>query len=166
MNIAVQRPETPWSDDELAQLGTEPIPATVYYDPGHFELERKAVFLRTWLVIGHICELPKPGGYIVREIEAAKTSVLITHGKDGKLRAFHNVCPHRGARLVPTNEGEAASFTCRYHAWTFGYDGAFRSAPSFENFYVDKADCGLREVALDVCGGLIFVNFAKTPAQG
>jgi phenylpropionate dioxygenase-like ring-hydroxylating dioxygenase large terminal subunit len=155
----------PVPHEDLAWLGQGPIPAAPYYDPAWFELEREAVFKRTWLQIGHLCELPAPGDFIVRDLEVAKASILITHGKDGKIRAFHNVCTHRGTQLVAEAAGRASSFTCRYHAWTFGYDGQLRSAPDFEQFYVDKADCGLKEIAAEVCGGLIFVNLAPEPRE-
>lgn len=166
MNEMVKPPRGLWSQEELEALGTDPIPASVYYDPARFELERHAVFLRTWLNVGHMCELPKPGNFIVREVEFAKASILIVHGKDGKLRAFHNVCTHRGTQLVAAESGSAANFTCPYHAWTFGHDGQLRSAPDFERFYVDKKDCSLREVHVQTCGGLIFINFDKAPKLG
>ena len=74
-------------DDALA-LGTEPIPARYYSDPDWYEWERKAIFLRSWLNIGHVCELPQPGSFFRREIEFAGASLLIVRGKDGEIRAF------------------------------------------------------------------------------
>ncbi|MDG2004597.1 MAG: aromatic ring-hydroxylating dioxygenase subunit alpha [Novosphingobium sp.] len=165
MNVFSKTSQDAWSDDDLLALGTDPIPAAPYYDPEVFELERKAVFMRSWTLLGHICELPEPGDYIVREVEFANASILISHGKDGQLRAFHNVCPHRGTKLVADDGGNASAFTCRYHAWSFGSDGALRSAPDFERFYVEKADCGLRKVSLQTCGGLIFIHFGEAPEQ-
>jgi phenylpropionate dioxygenase-like ring-hydroxylating dioxygenase large terminal subunit len=155
----------PVSDDVFSWLGTDPVPAAPYYDPDYFELEREAVFKRTWLQIGHVCEIPEPDTFIVRPVEVAKASILITHGKDGKIRAFHNACTHRGTQLVSDAEGARSSFTCPYHAWTFGYDGALRSAPDFERFYAKQDDCGLSQVAVDVCGGLIFINLDPAPGQ-
>jgi phenylpropionate dioxygenase-like ring-hydroxylating dioxygenase large terminal subunit len=153
------------SEDDRRRLGTDPVPALPYYDPEWFALEREAIFKRTWLNIGHVCELPEPGSFIVRPLEFAKASILIVRGKDGVIRGFHNVCTHRGTQLVAQTSGKAASFTCRYHAWTFGYDGDLRSAPDFEQFYAQKADCGLNKVSVDVCAGLIFVNLDPAPAQ-
>lgn len=165
MNIQTSR-YVPLSDaEDLASLGTAPIPVAPYHSEAYFELERDAVFKRVWLQIGHVCEVPQPGTFIVRELEFAKASILITRGKDGKIRAFHNVCTHRGTQLVQEASGARASFSCRYHAWTFGYDGELRSAPDFDQFYVDKADCGLKPINVDVCAGLIFVNLAPRPAQ-
>ncbi|HEY9547749.1 MAG TPA: Rieske (2Fe-2S) protein, partial [Solimonas sp.] len=148
-----------------AFLGTEPVAAGPYYRDDYFELEREAVFRRCWLQIGHISELPEPGTFIVRPVEVAGASILITRGKDGAVRAFHNVCTHRGTRLVAESSGNRSAFTCRYHAWTFNNDGQLRSAPDFDRFYVDKADCALPAVAVDICAGLIFINLDPSPKQ-
>ncbi len=148
---------------DLDWLGTGPVPAKPYYDADWYELERKAIFLRHWIVAGHVCEVPEPGSFIRREFEFAGASLLIVRGKDGVLRAFHNVCTHRGTQLIDEAEGKRATFSCRYHMWTFGGDGALLSAPDFESFGLEKKDCGLKQVAVDVCAGLIFVNFAKDP---
>jgi len=165
MNVQVGGIQSETGEMERA-LGTDPIPASPYFDPAYFELEREAVFRQGWLQIGHMAELREPGSFIVRPVEAAGASILIVHGKDGKLRAFHNVCTHRGTELVAEEEGKAARFTCRYHAWTFGLDGSLQSAPDFEQFYVDKADCALPSVHVDVCAGLIFINLAEGPVEG
>jgi phenylpropionate dioxygenase-like ring-hydroxylating dioxygenase large terminal subunit len=155
----------PSSDSEEAALGTEPIPAKPYYDPAYFELEREAIFRRTWLQVGHMSEIAEPGSFIVRPLEFANASILIVHGADGKVRAFHNVCTHRGTQLVLEESGKKPAFSCKYHAWTFNHDGTLRGAPDFERFYVDKSKCGLPEVAVDVCAKLIFVNLDKSPKQ-
>ncbi len=164
MNVQTTTYKTP--DDQVEWLGTDPIPAGPYYDPEYFELERKAIFMRSWLVMGHISEIAEPGSFIRRELEFAKASILIVHGKDGKIRAFHNVCTHRGTQLVEEESGKASSFTCPYHAWNFGYDGELRAAPDFERFFVDKGECSLPKVAVDICAGLIFVNLDPSPRQG
>ncbi len=154
----------PVSNEEVAFLGTGPIPALPYYDPGYFELERKAVFMRSWIEIGHICEVPEVGSFIRRDLEFAKASLLIIRGKDGFIRAFHNVCTHRGTQLVEEARGKQSTFSCPYHMWTFGTEGALLSAPDFGSFVgLEKKDCGLKPVSLDVCAGLMFVNFATDP---
>jgi len=155
----------PVSNDEVAMLGTQPIPVGPYHDPDYFALEREAVFKRTWLHIGHISELPGPGSFIVRSVEAARASILIVRGKDDIVRAFYNVCTHRGTELVAQSDGRASSFSCRYHMWTFSDRGELRAAPDFERFFLDKADCGLSKVAVEVAAGLIFINLAPEPEQ-
>lgn len=151
--------------DQTAWLGTDPIPASAYYDPDYYELERQAIFMRSWLQIGHVSELPEPGSFIRRELEFAKASILIVRGRDGEIRAFHNVCTHRGTQLVEEAQGKRSTFSCPYHMWTFGTDGALLSAPDFEQFFVTKDDCALKRVSVDVCGGLIFLNLDPNPAQ-
>jgi phenylpropionate dioxygenase-like ring-hydroxylating dioxygenase large terminal subunit len=151
------------SAQDVAFLGTRPIPAKPYYDPAWFALEQEAVFRRSWMQTGHVCELPDKGSFIRRELEALNVSLLIIRGKDGVIRAFHNVCTHRGTQLVDEAAGKRATFSCPYHMWTFGGDGALVSAPDFESFGLDKKDCGLKQVALDICAGMIFVCLAKEP---
>jgi phenylpropionate dioxygenase-like ring-hydroxylating dioxygenase large terminal subunit len=166
MNTAVTtvEPFTRVSADALAFLGTAPVPAAAYYDPAWFDLEREAVFRRTWLYVGHVCELPAPGAFVRREVEVLKASLLLVRGKDDQPRAFHNVCTHRGTQLVEEAAGKRATFSCPYHMWTFGTDGALLSAPDFEAFGLTKADCALKQVRLDVCAGMLFVCFsAATP---
>lgn len=143
-------------DDPLV-LGTDPVPARYYYDPEWFELERKAVFMRSWLNVGHVCELPEPGSFIRREIEFARASIIITRGKDGAINAFHNACTHRGTQIVSEPCGKKNTFSCPYHMWTFGNDGRLISAPDFERFYTDKESVALKKVAVDTSGGLIFI---------
>ncbi len=145
------------STDDPLVLGTDPVPAKYYYDPDWYELERKAVWMRSWLNIGHVCEIPEPGSFIRRELEFAHASVLITRGKDGEVRAFHNTCTHRGTQLTDESCGKKNTISCPYHMWTFGMDGKLVSAPDFERFYTSKESLSLKPVAVDVCGGLIFV---------
>ena len=148
---------------DVAFLGTDPVPAAPYYDPDWYELERKAVFMRSWIVVGHVCEVAEAGSFIRRDMEFAGASLLIVRGKDGAIRAFHNVCTHRGTQLVQEAQGKQSTFSCPYHMWTFGTEGALISAPDFGEFGIDKKDCALRQVAVDVCAGLIFINFAAHP---
>lgn len=147
--------------EDLAWLGTGPVPARAYYDPAYFELEREAVFLRSWIHVGHACELPETGSFVRRDLEFARASLLIIRGRDGALRAFHNVCPHRGTQLVEEAAGRKSKFSCPYHMWTFGTNGELLSAPDFEAFGLDRKDCALPPVALQECGGLLFVNFDR-----
>ena len=90
---------------EAAKLrGTGPVSSRPYYDPDWWELERKAIFMRTWIWVGHVCELPEPGTWIRRELEFANASILIVRGKDNVLRAFHDTCRHRGAPAVDRHD--------------------------------------------------------------
>ncbi|MGD9710929.1 MAG: aromatic ring-hydroxylating dioxygenase subunit alpha [Thermomicrobiales bacterium] len=141
-------------------------------DPAVYQVEREKIFRRTWLKVSTDWEIPNPGDYKVKEMPVADTSVLIVRGKDGKVRAFHNVCTHRGNKVLPTSDFEtfgnarANVLSCRFHGWVFGTDGALRSVPRQDSFGVlDKSCLGLREIACDVWEGFIFINFADAPEQ-
>jgi len=162
----VQQSFTMLPTEEAAKLrGRGPVSSRPYYDPEWWELERKAIFLRSWIHIGHVCEIPEPGSFIKREVEFAGASLLIVRGRDGEVRTFHNVCTHRGTQLTQESCGKRSRFSCPYHNWTFGTDGSLLSAPDFERFYVAKEDVGLKQVATEVLAGMIFVNFAPEPEQ-
>lgn len=146
-------------------LGYGPVPSRPYFDAEWWELERQAIFMRTWIHTAHVCEVPEPGSFIRRHLEFAGAPLLIVHGKDGVIRTFRNTCTHRGTELVAEASGKRAQFTCPYHRWTFGADGSLLSAPDFERFHIDKADCSLKQVATEVVAGMIFVNFDPAPQQ-
>ena len=153
------------SAEELA-LGTDPIPAGPYFEDSWFRDEVEAIFKRTWINIGHRCELPEKGSYIVRELEFANVSLLIVKGTDDCIRAFHNVCPHRGTQLISdVKAGRASAFSCPYHRWTFNHDGSLRAAPDFQRFYIDKSQCSLSEVAIGEAAGMLYVNIDPQPKQ-
>ena len=152
-------------EEAAGRFGRGPLSAAPYHDPDWWERERDAVFLRSWIHIGHVCEVPEPGSFVRREIEFARASLLIMRGRDGQVRAFHNACRHRGSRLVDEMSGRRSKLSCRYHMWTYGSDGALLSAPDFERFEVPREDCALKPVATEVVAGMIFVNFAHEPEQ-
>ncbi len=152
--------------EEAAKLrGSGALPSAPYHDPDWWELERKAVFLRSWLNVAHVSEVPEPGSFVRREIEFARASLLIVRGRDGHVRAFHNACTHRGTQLTQDEAGRRSQFSCPYHMWTFGTDGALLSAPDFERFFIDKKDCALKQVACEVLAGLVFINFDPAPRE-
>ena len=156
MNVHYGAIET--RDDPLV-LGTDPVPARYYHAADWYELERKAVWMRSWINVGHVCEIPEPGCFVRRDVEFAHASLLITRGKDGQIRALHNTCTHRGTQLTGEECGRKNTFSCPYHMWTFGSDGALISAPDFERFHTTKEAVALKQVAVDVCAGLIFICF-------
>jgi glycine betaine catabolism A len=157
---------TALSSSEIAQMGTDPIPTEPYWSEEYFALERKKLFGRVWLMAGRELDLPKRGDYLVKDIPPAHASVLITRAEDGRLRAFHNVCSHRNAKVVWDAKGHASRFVCKYHGWGYGLKGDLRNVPDEANFTgLDRAKCGLTPVALDVSNGFIFVNLDPQPAQ-
>lgn len=153
------------ADEAVRQFATGPVPSQPYFDPEWWELERDAIFMRTWLHVAHVCEIPEPGSFLRRDIEFAGASLIVVHGKDGVIRSFHNTCTHRGTELVEAASGKQMQFVCRYHAWTFETDGNLRSAPDFERFHVPKEDCALKQLHTQVLAGMIFINFDPDPNE-
>src|SRR5258705_6527486 len=163
--------EGSWTE-HYPELGTGPVSFRDSTSPEFYEMEREAIFKRAWLNVGRVEELPRAGSYLTKEIDAAKTSVIVVKGKAEMIRAFYNVCRHRGNKLVwndfPTEEvkGSCRQFTCKYHGWRYGLDGAltFVQQPG-EFFDLDNAEYGLSPVHCDVWNGFIFINLDRQPRQ-
>ena len=98
-----------------------------FIDKDRFELEKQKMFLERPQLIALSADIPNPGDYYATDI--AGRPILLVRGKDGKVEAFLNACRHRGVKLAE-GCGHAAGFTCPYHGWTFGTDGALLSVPS------------------------------------
>jgi len=149
------------------ELGTGPVPIEPCISPEYFEREREAIFRRLWLHVGRVEEIPAAGDYFARDIVAAKASVVVIRGNDGAIRAFHNMCSHRGNKMVWDEGGHCDRvLTCRFHRWSYGFDGSLQRV-SDENQYheLDKATLGLTPVHVEVWEGFIFVNLAKRPRE-
>jgi len=132
------------------------LPAAYYVDPAAYEAERRGIFRRAWQLLGPEHLVEDPGQYVAAELAGWKVFAL--RGKDGELRAFHNVCRHRGARLLPEGTGSCAILRCPYHQWIYDQDGALKKAPWFGDdpeFRVE--DWPLQRVAHATWRGLLFV---------
>lgn len=133
------------------------IPARFYTNPDIFAKEKEKIFAHSWICVAHASELAKPNDYITREIIGE--SIAIIRGRDGKLRAFYNVCPHRGHQLL-TGDGKTKNvISCPYHAWAFKLDGSLahaRNCENVENF--DKDAASLVPLRLEEYAGFIFIN--------
>jgi p-cumate 2,3-dioxygenase subunit alpha len=125
------------------------------------EQEIARVFDRSWLYLGHESELPEPGDYRRRTI--AGRSIMFVRGDDGRIRALHNTCPHRGAIVCRQDEGTAKAFQCFYHAWTFNSKGELIGIPgkdAYEGGCFDQAERSLTPVArFEIYRGFCFVSF-------
>ncbi|GBE67733.1 (2Fe-2S)-binding protein [Mycobacterium sp. MFM001] len=153
-------------------LGTDPISFRDSTSPEFYAVEREAIFKRAWLNVARVEELPRVGSYLTKDIAAVGTSIIVVKGKDQKIRAFHNVCRHRGNKLVwndfPNEEtkGVCRQFTCKYHGWRYDLDGALTFVQQESEFFdLDRDAYGLRPVHCDVWNGFIFVNFDDEPRQ-
>ena len=150
---------------EHFKLDTSPVSYEDSISPEHYELERDAIFRRTWLNVGRVEQLPRKGSYFTKELDAARTSVVIVRDTDGEVRAYHNICRHRGNKLVwndfPAEEtaGTCRQFTCKYHGWRYGLAGDLTFVQQESEFFdLDKSKFGLAPVRAQVWEGFIFVN--------
>jgi Rieske 2Fe-2S family protein len=134
-----------------------------YIDPEVYDQETEAIFLRRWLYAGRTSELPEPGSYFLFDVDSESVIVLRDHA--GNIHAHHNVCRHRGTRLVDEPTGTfSKSIQCGYHAWTYALDGELTGAPfmdEVESFC--KEHYPLRSVSLALWEGGIFLNLAADP---
>jgi len=105
------------------------LAAHYYADPGIFEAERQAIFRRQWQMLGPVARLARPGDYLAVDVAGWKLFAL--RGDDGVLRGFHNVCRHRGARLLEEGVGICKTLRCPYHNWVYASDGSLKHAPWF-----------------------------------
>ena len=154
-----------WAE-RYPEIGTGPVPIEPCISQEYFERERNAIFKRVWLNVGRVEQVPHPGDFYTIDIAAAGASLVIVRDQDGTVRAFHNMCSHRGNPVVWDSVGRQARFTCSFHAWVFGLDGSLRSVPDEGQFFdFDKSRHGLTPVALDVWEGFIFVNLDPHPRE-
>lgn len=153
-------------DPGVPDLGHAPLPVSPYLCQDFFEGERERIFGQVWLNVARGCEMPAPGDFVVRQVEIRNASLIIVRGQDGVIRAFHNVCSHRSAKVEWRACGTTKLFSCPYHAWSYDTQGELRGVPSEGNFIaLDKSINGLTPVACDVWNDLVFVNFAAPPRQ-
>jgi phenylpropionate dioxygenase-like ring-hydroxylating dioxygenase large terminal subunit len=143
--------------------GTELIDASEFVSPKHFAREREAVLRRTWLVGCHASEIPDRGDHTVWA--AFGELVVIARQDDGTVAAFHNVCQHRGARIVRAGGRSAKSFVCPWHGFVYGLDGTVRGLRVRSGFAAPRLD-GLRarRVAVAEWGGFVWINLAGDDA--
>lgn len=135
---------------------TMSVPTEGYTSKDQWRTEMELVFKRVPLMLAFTAELPNPGDY--KAMEAGTLPVLINRDKTGKVRAFLNVCSHRGAPVASEGRGNCARFTCKYHSWTFGQDGRLIGVAEANTFgEIDKAKRGLTELPCEERAGMIFV---------
>jgi phenylpropionate dioxygenase-like ring-hydroxylating dioxygenase large terminal subunit len=148
------------------ELGAGPVSIEPYISREYFEKERERIFRKVWLNVGRVEQIPNPGDYFVKDLAVCHTAIVIVRGDDGNVHAFHNMCSHRGNPVVWNSKGQCKTFTCRYHSWTYGLDGALRFVPDEKNFCgIKKENLGLTPVAVDTWEGFIFINTDPTPKE-
>lgn len=160
MDQKVARPADRYAD-RYPHLGTGPVPLAINRSAAQFENERDLVFRPAWHLVGRVEEIPNAGDYFVQDIPTLSTSLIICRGDDQQIRAFHNMCRHRGNKVVPTGKlrGNAFGFSCAFHGWTYDRAGCLAVVPDEEEFFsFSKEQYGLTQVACDVWEGFVFVN--------
>lgn len=146
------------------------LPGVVYTSPEFFELERHKIFRKGWHAAGFAHEIPAPGDAI--PLLAAGLPIMVVRGERGEIRAFHNVCRHRGTKVLLEPVKGAKNFRCVYHSWTYGIDGRLWSTPFWDSVKkgtpkavsdsIKKEEMGLVPVRCDVLWDMIFIDLSGT----
>ncbi len=135
------------------------LPAWTYNSSELTRLEIEQVFLRNWLFVGHVSDLPDSGDY--QCFEMGDERAVVVRDQEGGVRAFHNLCRHRAARVVGDDKGHCGkSFICPFHGWTYNLDGSLKTIPKADSFpELDKQAYGLKALDCEVWHGMIFIRF-------
>jgi phenylpropionate dioxygenase-like ring-hydroxylating dioxygenase large terminal subunit len=138
------------------------LPAWVYNHPDLARLEHERILMPSWQIVCHINSIPKSGDFVTFDL--GPESVMVMRDREGAIRGFHNVCRHRGARLLDGAGNCPATITCPYHGWTYRHDGGLIGMPVRESFPgLDRGEHGLRPVRTDVAFGFVFACLAGDP---
>src|SRR6184192_4239239 len=157
---------------ETFQARAKALPQRYFVSPEIFAQEQSEIFSRNWLLVGHKGQLKKSGDFFVIEVPAppsqgygaTKESLIVVRDQKSEIRAFYNVCRHRGTRLKEDTCGHTSAIQCPYHAWTYGLDGRLIGAPHMDDVPgFAKADYALHRMNLGLWEGFIFVNLEKNP---
>jgi Rieske 2Fe-2S family protein len=135
------------------------LPARYYTDPEIFRRELQTFFCGMWVCAGREEQVANPGDYFLSEV--AGESIIVTRDSGGALRAFYNVCRHRGTRMCREQQGKfAARIQCPYHGWTYGLDGGLLGAPHMDEATFRRQDYPLHGVHADAWEGQVFLNLS------
>ena len=152
--------------NKYPEIGAGPVATDIYHDPDFYQKELKAIFERSWYMIGRVEQIPNPGDFYVAELPTFRQTLLIVRDRDGEVNGFHNVCTHRGNQVEVRDCGKARLFMCRFHGWSYDLKGnlaVMRDAEGFPG--LDKARLGLKCVQTRVWEGFIFVSPLAEPTQ-
>ena len=139
------------------------VHGTVYTSSEVFASEMDRLFSHGWVFVAHESEVPEPGDYLTRRI--GTQPVIVTRAKDGSVHVLSNRCTHRGNRICNLERGNASSFRCPYHGWTFAGDGRLAAVPMKQGYF-DRFERLREELALsaaprvDLYGGFVFASFS------
>ncbi|HET6470014.1 MAG TPA: aromatic ring-hydroxylating dioxygenase subunit alpha [Geminicoccaceae bacterium] len=133
------------------------LPQRFYRDPAFYQLDLDCIFGRVWLFAGLACEIPERGDWFT--LPVGDSSIVVVRDRQGEVRAFHNTCRHRGARICLAERGRASRLVCPYHQWTYDLDGRLVGARHMEPDF-DKRPYALKPVHVGLVGGYVFVCLA------
>jgi carnitine monooxygenase subunit len=147
----------------LAEEQRAGLPAWTYHSPALTELEKKEVFARHWQIAGHLSDIPEPGDFLA--FDFADERALILRDEEGTVRAFHNLCRHRGARVVAESAGRCrGALVCPFHGWVYDLDGSLRGPARPSSFgRMDRSRFGLIAMELEIWHGFLFVRARPGP---
>src|ERR1041384_290921 len=147
---------------QLAKAGetSRTLSQRYFVSPEIFAAELHKIFAANCVLVGHQSQLAEPGDYFLAEVDGE--SLIVTKDQRSTIRAFYNVCRHRGTRLCEEESGHAAAIQCPYHAWTYGLDGRLVGAPHMDEVRgFDREEYSLYPVEIGVWEGFIFVNLSN-----
>lgn len=156
----------PLSDREFsrpADWDRRGLPGWTYHSADLLELEKRLVFRRHWQIIGHVSDVPQPGDYLSLDIVGERAFAV--RGQDGVVRAFLNMCRHRGSRVVTEEKGSCrGALVCPFHGWVYNLDGTLRGAARPKTFPpLDRNEFGLKPIETEIWNGLIFIRLEPGP---
>jgi Rieske 2Fe-2S family protein len=165
---AAPRPPAPIAADELARVrapfrGATLLPARAYHDEAIYAWEVEEIFLRDWIAVARAEEIAEPGSFLQRELLGE--NVLLVRGRDDVIRAFYNVCRHRGTAVEERAFGKAVRFQCPYHAWIYDLDGRLiraKHTEDLDDFSLETS--GLVPIRCQTWQGFVFLSFSDDVA--
>ncbi len=162
MNKAAQVPPTFQKTKATFASGARSLPQRYFVSRDVFEEEQQKIFSKQWVLVGHQSGIAQPGDYFIAEVSGE--SLIVVRDKRGEIRAFYNLCRHRGSRLIESTNGQlSAAIQCPYHVWTYALDGRLLGAPHMDDVpSFNKANYSLHPVNVEIWEGFIFVNLAAS----
>lgn len=134
------------------------LPVAAYTSQEWFDREQEAIFSRTWGYVGFMEDVAEPGQYL--SVQIGLNNIFVVMGRDRRLRAFHNICRHRGTQLIRAVGKTQKALTCPYHDWTYDLEGQLISVPEEQREFggVDKSCLALKPASVDLWRGMLFVH--------
>ncbi|MGK2941744.1 MAG: aromatic ring-hydroxylating dioxygenase subunit alpha [Immundisolibacter sp.] len=144
---------------EMVDLKNGWLDRRIFWDDAIYQLELERLFARSWLFVAHESQIARPGDFLTTYM--GQDNVIVARHTDGSVRVFLNSCTHRGNRICFADRGQARRFTCNYHGWAFGTDGALLGMHEEDHYqgWIDKAACGLHNARVESYKGLVFACF-------